>query len=394
MEKSAALLGPLLNWSPEDTADYLNHGKAMVFEVVDGDVHNIINYRRIAGQMGGLNRAKLPFVRRIVIAVDPPMGAYGAACLHNNVHYQVLVEELPSFFADVESLGLNTFDGSGPVPLNPCAVLCLPDASCHLPGDYFSIGSADAASTPFQSLSVQLKAVHIFEYMAGLSPDVFDADRGNLAIHHGYQSLNVTDNRDDLCGFSSPALSQPKGSGWSDGSTDLADDMAAAMSTMTDIADFCTCWHLLEPLFGSAEDDRILQYAARMHPGNRAESLTMSLSPPDGECLLAHLDHLNDHSPGYEYNVSFFGYFRGPGSGRLRRMHIGMYSRRICGTTSARSGKANELHEDLTAYLGGLPKWRVNYHPGEIFSHAVWTEAEGEGEISRIPVHMNKQLHM
>ena len=276
MENSVALLRPHLNWSAEDEADYLDHAKAMVFEVVDGNVHNITNYRRIAGQMGGLNRAKLPFVRRLVVAVDPPMGAYGAARLDVNVHYQVGVDELPSFFADVKNLGFEIYDGSGPVPPDPCAVLCLPDASCHLPGDYFSIGSADAASAPFQSLSESLKASDIFEYMAGLSPDVFDVDRGNLAIHHGYQSLNATDNRDDLCGFFSPALSEQEGSGWSDG-TDLSDDMAAAMSTMTDVADYCTRLHSSGPLFGSAEDDRVKQHAALIHPGNRADEMIRTL---------------------------------------------------------------------------------------------------------------------
>jgi hypothetical protein len=155
----------------------------------------------------------------------------------------------------------------------------------------------------------------------------------------------------------------------------------------------------MDPLFGSKTDDRAKQYALKIHPDNRAESLTMSVAPSaEGEYLLAHLDHLNDSIDGYQYNVSFYGYYRDSASGRLRRMHVGIYSRRVCGTTSARSGRAVDLLEDLTAYLASLPKWRVSYNPGEIFSQADW-ELEGDSkddpksyEVGRIPVHMNKQV--
>ena len=52
--------------------------------------------------MGGLNKAKLPYVKKFVLAVDGPQGVYGAANLHRNVHYQIGVKELPSFCRDLE----------------------------------------------------------------------------------------------------------------------------------------------------------------------------------------------------------------------------------------------------------------------------------------------------
>lgn len=379
--------------TPDAKEAYLKQCRILAVEVVRDDIHSIIGYRRIAGQMGGLNKAKMPYLKRIILAVDGPLGVYGAADLHNNVHYQVGVVELTKFCKDLDSLGISVYDaasGSADFP-DGSAVLCLPNVSNCLPDEYFSVGSADAASQSFQSLDFDAT----FEYMAGLSPDVFDSDRGNLAIHYGYQALNstVTD-REDLCNFASPSLSKPTGPGWSEGST-LADDLAAAMVAMTLISDDATSLHEMDPLFGA--NDRVSKYAARIHPQNRAESLTMSLSPSDGSYLLAHLDNLNDSVDGYNYNVSFYGYYRDSVSGRYRRMHIGIYSRRVCGTTAARSGRAVDLLDDLTAFLTTLPSWRVNYNPQEIMDHAVWeTEQVGPGiptyRIGKIPVHVDKQV--
>lgn len=388
------------NLSRDDALEYCAQCKVLVIEVVTDEVHRIINYKRIAGQMGGLNKAKIPFVKRIIIAVDGPEGLYGAACLDDNVHYQVGMDELPSFCGDVTNLGFSIYDGSAStVPTDGCGVLCLPNVSHHLPDEYFSVGSKDASSSSFRSLCEGLNASAIFRYLSCLSPDAFDSDRGNLALHFGYQALNSTvTGRDDLCGFASPSLSRPSGSGWGVGSS-LSTDMSMTMAAMTKLSDFATALHRMDPLFGSKTDDRAKQYALKIHPDNRAESLTMSLAPSaDGEYLLAHLDHLNDSIDGYQYNVSFYGYYRDSASGHLRRMHVGIYSRRVCGTTSARSGRAVDLLEDLTAYLASLPKWRVSYNPGEIFSHAYW-ELEGDSkddpksyEVGRIPVHMNKQV--
>ena len=372
--------------SAEAAAAYCDLCRILVVEVVNDNVRNLACHRRLAGQLGGLNKAKLPYVKKFVLAVDGPQGVYGAADLHRNVHYQIGVKELPSFCRDLEDLGVPLFDGSASVSADLpdcCAVLCPPNRSCFLPDEYFSLASTDFVSDACSEVVKELRPADIFRHLTQLQGDSLDPERGNLALHYGFQSMNVTDtSRDDLCGFAAPTLAQPEGSGWS--SNSLKDDLGSAMAAMTSIADLATAVHGMDPLFGSPGDDRSTKYAHLIDPANRAESLTASLSPPDSHdgarYLLAHLDHLNDHADGYQYNVSYYGYFLDPATGQYRRIHVGIYSRRVCGTTAARSSKAAELYDDLVDFLAELPRELVEYSHEAIFDGVdEWMDADTAG---------------
>ena len=360
---------------------YLSCARIFVVEVVHDSVFRIINYRRVAGEMGGLNKIKRPHIKRIVLSVDSPEGLYGAAYLQKYIHYQIGIEELGEFYDDLARMNLPLHNAAvAPLPEVGCSVLCLPDKSHVLEDEYFSLGAVDFCTDSCSNVLKELNPSKIFHFLSSLSDDSFDRDRGNLCINFGWRAMDCTDtSRDDLCGFSAPTLGKPSGDGWS-GSR--ADDLASAMAAMTKLTDHATGVLGLPPLFGSASDARVTQYALKIHPENRAESVTLSLAAVgDGKYLLAHLDHLNDHADGYQYNVSYYGYHRPPGSSELRRMHIGIYSRRACGTTSERSGRVLDLLDDLTNFLGILPKRRVEYSPESVLEKVEW-----EREVSGVSI--------
>lgn len=357
---------------------YFSCARIFVVEVVHNSVFRIINYRRVAGEMGGLNKIKRPHIKRIVLSVDSPEGLYGAGYLQKYIHYQIGIEELEEFYDDLARLKLPLHNAAvAPLPEVDCSVLCLPDKSHVLEDEYFSLGAVDFCSDSCSNILKELNPSKIFHFLSSLSDDSFDRDRGNLCINFGWRAMDCTDaSRDDLCGFSAPTLGKPSGDGWT-GSR--ADDLASAMAAMTKLTDYATGVLGLPPLFGSASDGRVTQYALKIHPDNRAENITLSLAAlGDGKYLLAHLDHLNDHADGYQYNVSYYGYHRPPGSSELRRMHIGIYSRRVCGTTSERSGRVLDLLDDLTNFLGILPKRRVEYSPESVLEKVEW-EREAAG---------------
>jgi len=354
--------------------------------------------------------AKRPHLKRVVVAVDGPEGVYGAADLHQAVHYQIGLQELEEFHDDLVRLNLPLHNAEGFVPQSGCSVLFLPDASnvlrdgSGLP-EYFSLGAADFCDTAFGNLAATLAPKKIFRFLCGLSADSFDGDRGNLCLNFGWQAMNAVDmSREDLCGFSAPTLSNASGEGWS-GSRQA--DLAGVMAAMTQITDHTTHVLGVSSIFGAKDDPRAVQYAVKIHPDNRAESITLSLSAVGNDkYLLAHVDHLNDVEQGYQYNVSYYGYHPVQNSSKLRRMHIGIYSRRVCGTTSHRSSKARDLFDDLVSFLDALPRELLEYSPEAVVDGVdLWVNEESAGplaagngkgsqvlgeEIGRRRVHANK----
>lgn len=349
----------------KQTEQYLSSARVLVIEVAHDTVWNIVNYRRIAGVMGGLHEGKRPYLKRIVLAVDGPEGLYGAADLNKNLHYQISPYELDEFYDDLVRLELPLHNAADPFPETNCSVLCLPDSSHLLENEYFSLGSSDFCNPSCQSLVRKLGPSRIFSFLSQLSADSFDSERGNLCINYGWLAMDATERREDLCGSYAPKLSKAVGKGWL--SSSRGADSSAAMATMTALTDYATKLHGMEPLFGSKNDSRAIQYAVKIHPENRAESITFSLSAMgEDKFLLAHLDHLNDFESGYQWNVSYYGYHQAPKSSCLRRMHIGIYSRRVCGTTSSRCGRALELYDDLVSFLDALPRVQVEYSPKSV----------------------------
>ena len=402
----------------DEKTKYLSCARILVIEVVHQSVFGIVNYRRLAGEMGGLNPIKRPYIKRIILAVDGPEGVYGAAHLDRNVHYQIGIEELADYFDDLHRHKFPVYNAaSAPPPEMDCCVLCLPDQSHVLKDEYFSLGATDFCSDDCKELVKELCPKKIYKFLIGVKDDTFDQERGNLCLNYGWLALNSTDSsRDDLCGFASPTLSKADGKGWS---STRDRDIPSAMAAMTKLTDHTTNILGLDNLFGRPSDARVTQYAARIHSENRAESVTFSLAAAavGDQYLLAHLDHLNDFDDGYQWNMSYYGYHRTPGSTDLRRMHTGIYSRRVCGTTSERSGRSMDLYRDLVNFLDVLPSRRVKYSPEAVVDGAEWDREEtavplqkasskaarkrkrqnqsraasdsGE-EVGRVPVHSNK----
>ena len=85
---------------------------------------------------------------------------------------------------------------------------------------------------------------------------------------------------------------------------------------------------------------------------NKAEGISMSIS---SKLLLCHLDLLNDFSPGYNWNASYYGVFENPNAGdsesKYLRLHVGIYSRRICGTTYNKVEQSSQIAQDLDSWL-------------------------------------------
>ena len=128
----------------DEKTKYLSCARILVIEVVHQSVFGIVNYRRLAGEMGGLNPIKRPYIKRIILAVDGPEGVYGAAHLDRNVHYQIGIEELADYFDDLHRHKFPVYNAaSAPPPEMDCCVLCLPDQSHVLKDEYFSLGATD-----------------------------------------------------------------------------------------------------------------------------------------------------------------------------------------------------------------------------------------------------------
>lgn len=372
---------------------YREDARVFVVEEVTPDVTSIWNYRHIAGEMGGLNKRKRKYIRRIHMLVDSPEGLYGAAKLDHNVHYQLMLNELEAFFDDMSSQGISLYDARRhDAPDHNadevCALMYFPDKSFGKEGsNFFSLAGRDVVDPIFKRLVKSVDPEKIFRYMMSeVESDDFTTGRGNLCLDYGYCAENSTDvSQEDLLSYPSPKLNtcHDDKAGWK--SARRSSDMKEVMAGLTKLMDFGTTRLGLVKKFDDSE--RNSHFANKIHRDNRGEKLTMSLT----ELVLAHLDSLNDYEDSYEWNISYYGYFYDRKRKECRRMHLGIYSRRVCATLNERVANTNGLANDIIDFLDTLSPAQLEYSAESIFKLYGEEKPDENGLIFR-SVHMNKFL--
>lgn len=264
---------------------------------------------------------------------------------------------------------------------NPMAYIYFPSRSYCSPNPAFVqySGSETRRDQSFAALVDELCPELIFEHLTNADDMDVVKDRGNPRMDFSLSPLNVTDKGNEKYkGYTGPKrVSRHDGqTGWL--SENRTADMAAAMISMSKIMDHVSDKFGLPPLMNDEDrNDRFSNELGKLsgredYQRNKAEGISMSIST---DLLTCHLDALNDWSESYQWNTSYTGLFKNPNAAATNsepaylRLHIGIYSRRVCGKLHLKiqdtDGLAQELDGWLKTLIAQCPE-RVYYNGGII----------------------------
>ena len=346
-------------------ADAIQSMNALVVESVDDDATKAPSYRRLTGEMGGLHESRAGHWKSIHIQIPGVRGMYLSEDLHQSPHYQIKIDDLPDFIKDLDRLGIRTFEASAAsTNSDPVALIYYPSKSySRLDSPFVQYGGDDAtADREFRALEEELGPSKIVDWIGQGDSSVTSEDRGNPRLDFSFTPLNATDRVNPRYrGHIGPKMvtAHDERPGWiSDNrSMDLSSAMVAVSKMMDQVTDSLN----LPSLMDDQRRNEMFAHVIGKKSGrsdyrrNKAEGISMSIS---SKMLLCHLDLLNDFTPGYNWNASYYGVFPNPnfaaGNGdepQYLRLHVGIYSRRICGTTYHKVENSSQVAQDLDFWL-------------------------------------------
>ena len=321
-------------------------------------------YRRYAGELGGLHKSRAGHYTGIHIQIPGVRGFYLSEDLHRHPHYQVPMSDLPDYISDMNDLGISAYEANASLPSSdPAALVYYPSKSYSRSNSPFvQYGGDDAsANQNFLSLEKELVPSKIANWIAHADSSVTSEDRGNPRLDYSFSPLNATDRVNPRYhGHIGPKIvsAHDDRPGWT--SDNRSADLSLAMVVVSRMMDLVTDALDLPRLMNDSGRNEMFSHVIGKVSGradyrrNKAEGLSMSIS---SKLLLCHLDSLNDYSPGYNWNASYYGIFPNPIASadndepEYLRLHVGIYSRRICGTTYHKVENSAQVAKDLDSWL-------------------------------------------
>ena len=336
----------------------------LIVESLDDDATEAPSYRRFAGELGGLHESRAGHWKGIHIQIPGVRGFYLSADLHKYPHYQVPMSDLPDYIRDMNDLGISAYEANASIPSGVSAALVYyPSKSYNRSNSPFvQYGGDDAtADRNFMSLERELCPSKIVNWIARANSTDTTEDRGNPRLDFSFSPLNATDRVNPRYrGYNGPKIvsAHDQRHGWS--SDNRSADLSSAMVIVSRMMDNVTDALDLPRLMNDGGRNEMFSHVIGKVSGradyrrNKAEGLSMSIS---SKLLLCHLDSLNDYSPGYNWNASYYGIFPNPNATNdndepeYLRLHVGIYSRRICGTTYHKVENSTQVAKDLDSWL-------------------------------------------
>lgn len=280
------------------------------------------------------------------------------------------------------------------------ALLYLPSGSYSRSGSSFlQFGGNVRGDAEFSSLVDELAPEKMVDFIVNADARDVERDRGTPRLVFSLSPLNCTDkSKQKYEGYTGPkGVSRHDNEiGWL--SENRTADLSSAMITMSLMMDLVTEKFGLEGIMADmTRNDKFSHELGHLsgredYNRNKAEGISISIST---DTLTCHVDHFNDWCDGYQWNASYTGMFPNPavtvsnGEPAYLRLHVGIYSRRICGRLHHKIKDTNGLAEDIDGWLKVLDAncpQRVHYSGATIPDSS---EADANGLAYR-PVHINK----
>lgn len=340
-----------------------------VTEIVDDEATAAPSYRRTVGQMGGLHPSRHGGISSVHVQIPGITGMYLLKGLHKYPHYQIPMSDLPDFVKELNGIGLQLYEADSTLPDDsPAAFMYFPSKTYSIADSPFvQYGSKDSTNDDlFSEFEKELGPSAIAAFIAKASSSDVSADRGNPRLDFSYTPLNATDRINPrYAGHVGPRVvtSHDGKVGWA--SQDRTKDMASAMVAVSKMMDAVTDALNLGRLMANEKRSEMFSHQIGKLSGrndyrrNKAEGISMSVS---SNKLLCHLDHLNDITDSFDWNASYYGIFPNPNSSdendepKYLRLHVGIYSRRICGATFHKVEDSVQVAKDLDSWLEEMIK--------------------------------------
>ena len=386
---------------------FMTHGYIMVIEEMCEDViHNVRNYRLMTSRQGGLCLEKRDHIRRLHIAMEDAVGMYGKSRLDIDGHYMLRMHELPEFLMDAHvnmkmrvvtatlTEGDNHVDDASDetdcIVYIPKAAKCL--SALIDRKETFFVHRLRDMNEDWLRVYTEMQTSRLANILMERKHDVDNAgaeDRGQSAIlNFGYQSLNCTNKRDDMHGLYTPNLTKryknipgykrrggsgdegimcdggksvdknecmepdPCDNDQRDGSVtenmekhlrELCGLMQRGVDLVTDDFGMERLFSGNKPMEGMYND---------IHSDFRAGMLSVSIT----DLVLMHLDNQNAIRGRHAWNVTLYNYFcdttvKDPmDEYAYRRLHVGIYGRRVLETTSSSEESLSLMVSHLLKY--------------------------------------------
>jgi hypothetical protein len=370
------------------------------------------SYSGKCSDQGGLHEARIKNTKRVHCFETASSGAYIGKNFGTTPHYNIDSTQYCDFATEAmnKDIPVKRYDATRNHVTDPISIVNLPYDDGISPDDYQPDEIQSRLSKEMAKLDFEGVFVDLWKKKLQGNASI-DGLRGTTQQHFGYAGNHSLKRSDD--GHAVPVLVNEK----------LMDNkVRTSFSDLTGVADLMY-GHMKQTQTGKKrglkkgwrsdsdcldedtptifnDSGQHLKYSTAIHPNNRIDAMTTSLSS-SADFIQIHCDILNDDTPlgisgNYHYVIVTWKCFLGP-DGSVYRVAIIGYSRRSVSDAIRRKGVVDTLYEEkIEPWIARQGSWRSNVDVDEkIFHRSYFPEScaridEATGIMGMCPM-FNKQ---